>query len=278
MKKIITVSIILLLALVTEAQTDTTTVYRIVLSDDSEIMGSVISSSDTQLVFLSLAGIEMKVPTIQIKEIETVSGKLEYGVLYKTDPNRTRLLFAPTGRMLKPGKGYFSIYELFFPSLAIGILDFLSINGGLSLIPGAEEQVFYIAPKIGYETSSNFSVGAGFLYLGIPDEDAVGILYTVATVGGDRNALTFGGGLGLSEGEFSKNPILMLGGELTLSSSIKLLSENWIFTAENSNPLISFGIRFFGEHLAGDFALIIPTGTDIKGFPGIPWVGFVYNF
>ncbi len=278
MKKVFALSMLLLLTLVTEAQTDTTTIYRITLSDDSEIMGTIISSSDTQLVFLSLAGIEMKVPTLQIKEIETLSGKLQDGVFHKTDPNRTRLFFAPTGRMLKQGKGYFSIYELFFPSLAIGITDFLSISGGMSLFPGAEEQIFYVAPKIGFETSNNFSIGAGFLYLGIPDEDAAGILYTVATVGNDRNAFTFGGGLGLSEGEFSQKPVLMLGGELTLSNSVKILTENWIFTSKNSHPLVSLGIRFFGEHIAGDFGLIFPTGVNIEGFPGIPWVGFIYNF
>jgi len=37
------------------------------------------------------------------------------GEYYGTDPNYTRLFFAPTGRALKKGAGYFSDYELVFP-------------------------------------------------------------------------------------------------------------------------------------------------------------------
>ena len=43
--------------------------------------------------------------------------------------------------------------------------------------------------------------------------------------------------------------------------------------------LLSGGIRFFGENLAADFALIFPlTGEGIEGFPFLPWIGFAYNF
>jgi hypothetical protein len=270
--------LIMFLTIVVNAQTDTTTVYRITLNDHSEIVGTIITSNKQEVIFLSLAGVEMKVPKTQIREINPVKGKLKNGTFYRTDPNKTRLLFAPTGRMLEPGKGYFSIYELFFPSLSVGITNFLSINGGISLIPGLKEQIYYFAPKIGYETSNNFSIGVGYLYLGIPDEDPLGLLYSVATVGDDRNAFTFGGGVGLAKGEFSKTPVFMLGGEVSLSNSIKLLSENWILNTKDSHPLVSIGIRFYGEHIAGDFGLIIPTGVHMDGFAGIPWVGFIYNF
>jgi hypothetical protein len=268
-----------LFAIIAQAQTDTTGIYRIKLSDDSEIAGKILETTDTSIVFISLSGIEMKIPKTQIKEMELVSGKVINGVLYKTDPNRTRLLFAPTGRMLKPGAGYFSVYEIFFPTIAVGLTNFLSISGGLSLVPGAEEQLYYFAPKLGYEFTETFSMGAGYLFLSVTGEDeSAGILYTVATIGNDRNALTVGGGLGLTEGEISDTPVLMLGGELTVSNTIKLVSENWIITNEDLNSFISLGIRFFGEHLAADFALILPIGAETSGFPALPWVGFVYNF
>lgn len=273
---------LLLFFLITQiayAQTDTTSIYLIKLLDDSEIAGRILESSDSTISFITLTGIEMNIPKTQIKEMEEVSGKVINGVLYKTDPNRTRLLFAPTGRMLKPGAGYFSVYEIFFPTIALGLTDFLSLSGGLSLVPGAEEQLYYFAPKLGYEFTETFSMAAGYLYLSVTgEEESAGILYTVATLGNDRNALTIGGGLGVTEGDFSENPILMLGGELTLSNSIKLVSENWIITSEDVNTAVSLGIRFFGSHLAADFALILPVGTDTSGFPALPWVGFVYNF
>ena len=267
------------LTMIMQAQTDTSCIYRVKLIDDSEITGKFSELSDTICVFFTLTGIEMRIPRIQIIEMEEVSRNVIDGVYYKTDPNRTRLLFAPTGRMLKQGKGYFSAYEIFFPTLAIGITDFLSLSGGLSLIPGSEEQLYYLAPKLGYEVTESFSFGAGYLYLSITGENvSAGILYTVVTIGNDRNALTIGGGLGVTEGEFSDNPVLVLGGELTISNSIKLVSENWIATFEDFKTIASLGLRFFGEHLAADFALLLPTGSDTDGLPVIPWVGFVYNF
>ena len=41
---------------------------------------------------------------------------------------------------------------------------------------------------------------------------------------------------------------------------------------------ISEEARFFGENLAADFGLIHVAGSDIEGFPFIPWIGFAYNF
>ena len=41
------------------------------------------------------------------------------GEYYGTDPNYTRLFFAPTGRALKKGSGYFADYELVFPGVVV---------------------------------------------------------------------------------------------------------------------------------------------------------------
>ena len=69
------------------------------------------------------------------------------------DPNYSRLLFAPTGRPLAKGDGYFSDYELVFPGVAYGLTDNLSLAGGVSVIPGLGlgEQLFYVSPKLGCE-------------------------------------------------------------------------------------------------------------------------------
>jgi hypothetical protein len=70
--------------------------------------------------------------------------------------------------------------------------------------------------------------------------------------------------------------MVMVGGEQRLSHRFAIVSENWIFP-EVDNPLVSLGIRFFGEKLAVDLALINFIGeTEI--FPGIPYIDFIYNF
>jgi len=147
----------------------------------------------------------------------------------------------------------------------------------MSLVSGADGQLLYIAPKFIPLRVEDFDLSVGVLYVSVPNNDeGAGIAYTVATYGTEKAAITFGLGFGFSGADFADQPIIVLGGEIRLSKSIKLLSENWFVLAEETN-LLSFGLRFFGENLAADFGLVFSTeGGD--GFPFLPWLGFAYNF
>jgi hypothetical protein len=220
----------------------------------------------------------MEILRSQIEKIETLSGVMVDGELSRPDPNRTRLLFAPTGRALPAGSGYFSVYEIFFPMIAVGVTDFLALSGGVSLFPGADEQIIYLAPKVTFYDSDVTSISGGILYVTLPSEGDAGIAYGVATFGSQKFSGTAGFGFGFVDGDFSSKPMLMLGLELRISKVSKIISENWIFPAsDESINFISLGIRFFGTNLAADFGLI--TSTEASGnFPFLPWLGFAYNF
>lgn len=196
-----------------------------------------------------------------------------------SDSNRTRLFLAPTGRPLKQGQGYFSAYQIFFPFVAIGVTDFLSMAGGISLLPAAEEQIIYLAPRLTPLHFKDVDVSAGVLYVSATGADfsGVGIVYGVGTYGTRDAALTAGLGWGFAEGEISNEPVLMLGGELRVSNSVKLLTENWI-PPSSGGFVYSFGVRFFGENLAADFGLLGWSKGISDGFPFFPWIGFAYNF
>ena len=266
-----------------QAQPDTTThqISRLELKDGSVLIGYVTREDDSVLQIKTLSHIDAAVKVEQIKKREMLSGKFVEGQLWRSDPNRTRLLFAPTGRALRAGQGYFSSYEIFFPFLAVGLTDFITLAGGISLFPGAEEQLLYVAPKITPVQLNNFDLSAGVLYIKIPNDEedvnTAGIIYGIGTYGTEEAALTLGCGYGFLGSDFADNPILAIGGELRASKSVKLITENWIFPGQEVH-LLSGGIRFFGENLAADFAFIHPAGSGIEGFPFIPWLGFVYNF
>jgi hypothetical protein len=148
----------------------------------------------------------------------------------------------------------------------------------MTLVPGAENQLFYIAPKITPVHLENFDVAAGVLYILIPtDSENAGIVYGVSTYGTEKASLTVGLGWGFLGDDFSDKPILVLGGDVRLSGKTKLITENWILP-DSDVSLVSLGIRFFGENLAADFGLVYPAGEDPEGFPFLPWVGFAYNF
>ncbi len=250
--------------------------FKVVLKDGSELIGRVVSQDATSMRFRTLAGVEMVIAKDKIASVEQV--EVAKGQVVRPDPNRTRLFVAPTARPLRAGEGYFSVYEVLLPYFAIGLTDFLAVGGGMSLIPGSDGQLFYIAPKITPVRAKNFDLAGGVLYGGATSSsDHVGIVYGVGTYGTRRAALSLGLGWGFSGEGFSNKPILMIGGEIQVSSSVKIISENWIPSGEETK-FLSFGIRLFGRRVAADFALIYPTGIETEGWPLIPFVGFTYNF
>jgi hypothetical protein len=252
--------------------------YKVILIDHSEIIGTILSEDETQIVFMTLSQIEMVIPRDKIIKIELLGGEIVKGRYWSPDPNRTRLFIAPTARPLKSGQGYFSTYEIFFPMLAIGITDFFTAAGGITLLPFSAYQVLYLAPKITPIQVGEIDVAAGVLYIKPTwESESIGIAYGVATYGETPAGLTFGLGWGFAEGEMQNKPIVLLGGELRVTNSTKLITENWIPPDSDWNYL-SIGMRFYGEHIAADFAFIYPTGAEAEGFPFMPWVGFAYNF
>ncbi len=262
------------------AQSDSTQVRinRIELTDGSILIGEILSEDDISIRFKTKSGTELTIKKAQIKKREVISGKMVQGELWQNDPNYTRLLFTPTGRALKSGQGYFSVYEIFFPFVAVGITDYLTLAGGFSLFPGAESQVLYLAPKITPVQLKNFDLAGGILYMRVPEEDeGVGIIYSVGTYGNESVSFTLGLGFAFAGGEVADKPVFALGLEARISKSTKFISENWLIP-DSDVQLVSAGIRFFGENLAADFALIYPAGADPEGFPFVPWIGFAYNF
>ena len=102
---------------------------------------------------------------------------------------------------------------------------------GFSVIPGLglTEQLKYVAPRIGIQTSDEFAVSVGALYISAKDV-AAGIAFAVGSIGQQDNSFTAGIGLGYTKAEeeefkFDEHPIIMLGGNIRLSNSIAFVSE-----------------------------------------------------
>jgi hypothetical protein len=264
------------------AQTDSTqkNVVRITLTDGSELLGTIDSQDALSIKFRTLAGVTMEIPLSSVKKTERIGGQMVRGQFFQSDPNQTRLFFAPTAKGLAKGQGYYSVYEVFFPFVAYGLTDFLTLAGGMTLVPGAKSQVVYFAPRLNLPPlSKNFNLAGGVLYFNSTSFEAkepIGIAYGVGTVGPSDRAFTVGLGWGFAGSNFADNPILMLGGELRTGRYTKLITENWFPTA-SKYFVYSFGVRFFGENLAADFGMI-GSSEQSTGFPFIPWLGFAYNF
>ncbi len=263
------------------------------LSDGSQLFGRITESDADSIRFQT----EMATLSIAIENIVSIEmidkDQVKDGKYWFKNPNTTRLFYGPTGRTLGAGEGYFTDLLLFFPGVAFGITDNIDIGAGMTIFPGVdfEDQIYYITPKIGFKAADKLDVAAAATIFRVPDFDddddeddddffespeVVGILYGVGTYGTGDASLTFGLGFGWTEEELADNPAVLLGGEVRIARRFSLVSENWLFP-QTDTPLISYGIRFFGESLSADLALINVLDEDAI-FPGFPMVGFTWNF
>ena len=272
---------------------DADKIQMIALSDGSMLTGRISRVEEDKVIFVTKLG-EVTIPIDQIDDIrEMSSSAIKGGKYWFPNPNRTRLYFAPTGRLLEAGKGYFSDLLLFFPSVSYGVTDNISIGGGMSLFPGVDfsKQLFYFFPRIGYQPSDKLALAGSMLILGLPDFDddddddeddlidegkVAGILFGTATYGTDIFSVTGGVGYGYVGDDFADKPAVLFGFDWRFSRRLSFVSENWIFP-DVDQPLASYGLRFFGESLSADLGFLTPLGDDAI-FPGFPLISFAWNF
>ena len=224
----------------------------------------------------------------------------------RLDPNGTRLFLSPTARTMPQGQGRFSDYMVFFPSVAYGFTDWLDASVGISILPGSSTQILTVNTKARAFSAENVDIAVGGLFLTPVGEGGGegfgGTVYGLATFGSARRSVSLGTYVAYAgydgttttcfedvcevENDFgfsvSDGVVVMAGGELQLSNSIKLLTENYVAFGDGSTGgIVSGGIRFFGERLAVDLAFFRPfdsVNDDLDGFPFVPYVGFAYNF
>jgi hypothetical protein len=254
---------------------DSTRVIAITTLDGSTFVGRIVAVHP-ESVEMQTSGGRVTVAFATMRPLATIGQPGREG--WFENPNKTRLFFAPTGQMLKKGEGYFSDYELFFPGVAYGLTDNVSIGGGVSLFPaGIDEQLFYITPKVGFSPSPKLHLAVGAIASTVPgDNSNVGAVYGVGTVGDGDASVTSGIAYGFAGSDFTSEFAVLVGGEKRLTSRIGIVSENYFVPSSIGKPIVSGGVRFMSEKLTVDLALFNAPSDPI--FPGIPWVSFVYKF
>jgi hypothetical protein len=269
------------------ATVDSTRMYILRTRDGSLFVGRLIRASVDSVYFASAGG-PITVPRSTVVELRELGrGAMRAGVYWPPNPGDTRLFFAPTGRMLAKGDGYFSDTYVFFLNFVGGLTSRVTFGGGLSVFPTNDltQNVFYLTPKVGLIQSSSFNLAAGALigYAGFSgfddtgdDVGSFGIVYGVGTAGSPDASFTVGLGFGYGGGGFGEDPIVMIGGEKRVSRRVSLLSENYIVPGVSDGTLLSYGLRFFGDRLSTDLAFINLPSQPI--FPGVPYVAFAVKF
>lgn len=256
--------------------------------DGSTLVGRIIEETADTVRFASF-GVVFAIPRAQILSLDTlgVTHEVAQSEHRFRDPNRTRLFFAPTGRMLAKGEGYFSDSYILLAGIAGGVTSNFTMGGGMSLIPSTNpaNNVFYLTPKIGLVDQPNFALATGAVigfagFEGIEDRDRnFGILYGVGTFGPEDHHFDVGAGWGYAGGRISPDPAIMVGGSTRVSQRVALLTENYFVPSVSDNALVSYGLRFLGKDISVDLAFANAVGPSTTLlFPGIPYVAFAVKF
>jgi hypothetical protein len=279
---------------------DTVTRQIVHTRDGSTVFGHVIAEDSTSIRIETTGGV-LSISRADILSLTNVkAGDMHDGEYWFPDPNRTRLFFGPTGRMLDKGEGYYMNTYLLLQNFVGGLTDHVTIGGGFSLIPGVDptEWLYYLTPKVSLYRQPSFNVAVGAFAGVLPKVRGgdFGVLYGVVTKGGPDASVTAGTGFGYAGSNIASRPVFMLGGEARVSRRVALLTENYLYVENNritectinscsdvahynTSGVVSYGLRFLGEKLSVDFAFFNVASHDTDWiFPGIPYISFGAKF
>ena len=261
--------------------------YMIVLKDGTSLTANILMQDQKTMIVStqSLPRLELAQDQIvSVKKIQSVN--IKSGEYRFPNPNETRYLFAPSAINLKKGDGYYQNTYLLLQSFNYGITDNFSIGGGFEFLTTLGvigdtyfNPICFLTPKLGFQVQEKLYLGVGMLIGNIPGMTYPLIMgYGLATYGDTEDNMTLGVGMGTSEFTTPKSPVFTLSGMTRISKRMSLITENWILPLDIYQPIFSYGIRFSGEQMSADFALINNAELSEGFILGIPYVDFVVKF
>ena len=228
----------------------------IVLFDNSEIKGEIVSDDDKEIVIRSAS---LGLLTFQKNEVEEIIYQNKKG--YFPNPMPVRYLHGHSAFNLRKDKWYVSTISFLFQSLRYGITDNLSAEAGISLYGLTLGQFFYYGNlKYGLPIAKNLRVAAS-LFTSSPIDilssspSRLSSLSGLITYGNTENNITVGNTYFLRAVRTSGLNFITVRAMLRISNRFSFLTENWILP---SDALISpsAGLRLMWRK--GTVNLLIP--------------------
>ncbi len=272
----------------------------VLLKDGTQLRGLLLSESPVGVRIKTDNLGEMIVTADKIDRIEKhTEGFYRNGQYWFPNPHSTRYFFAPSALPLSKGEGYYQNAYIFVNSVSVGVTDHFTMGGGFVLNPTFQDwQVVFLTPKISFPSQSNVTFSIGAIGIGVFNRryeydqqtgasrkngfetNLAGIGYGTLTVGNAERNGSVGLGWGFANEDIGSTPVINLSYMTRVGRKLGLVTENWIIIPRNTSDagaVLSGGLRFFGEKMSVDLALLVPTASGI-GFVAIPYVDFVVLF
>ncbi len=272
----------------------------IFLKDGTQLRGILLAESPAGARIKTDNLGEITLTADKIDRIEkNDEGFYHNGVYWFDNPHYTRYLFAPSALPLPKGEGYYQNAYIFVNSVSVGVTDHFTMGGGFVLNPTFRDwQVLFLTPKYSFPSKSNVTFSLGVIGVGIfnrqydfnlqtgvnrkdgVEANVAGIGYGTLTVGSTERNGSVGLGWGFANNEIGANPVVNLSYMSRVGRKIGLVTENWLILprqGDNMAAILSGGVRFFGEKMAVDLALLVPAGENTP-FVALPYVDFVIKF
>ncbi|MEP0366812.1 MAG: hypothetical protein ABJN36_01795 [Cyclobacteriaceae bacterium] len=252
-----------------------TIIYHVTTIDGNEFNGIIVSQSE-EYVLLETQNIgQVRLPKSQIASMNPVKGRnIKSGEVWPDHFQATRYFISGSAYTMKKGEAMYQNTWIFYNHFSAGLTDHFSI--GLGFIPsflfGSIAIPYWITPKFSIPVSRdklNFGGGA-FLGSVTGGGEMASFLYGNTTIGTKDTNLTFGLGYGRFDGEWSRTPLMMVGGSFRTSRHFYLLTENYFILGEG---IFFLGGRRIIRRTSLDFGLMIPGG--VGQFIGIPWLAII---
>lgn len=259
---------------------------EIITLDGNEFIGNIIFENDEIVIIKSLSGTEYTIPRNQITSISPVKDiHVEDGRVFRTDPNYTRYLFAPSGFSMPKRSQYCSDKCIFFPSMGYAFTDRISVQGGIGAFPGMSQVPYFIFIKATLFEEDKAAFALGFEHFSVTGEDfgaGAGLLFGVYTLGNHDRHFSMGIAYGYEKNRdddysLSETPAIILAGIFRAGDHQAFITENYYINEDTQ--IISAGTRFWGRKISVDFAFVTTPEalSGGSGFPLIPWLDFTFQ-
>lgn len=282
----------------THTKGTTRKVTTIKMKDGTIINGVLLATTEQEIRIQTDNLGELVIVRENIESMEENQVYYQSGKLWFQNPHSTRYLFAPSAYTLSKGEGYYQNAYLFVNSVSVGVTDHFTMGGGMVLNPTFRDwQVLFLTPKVSFPSKSKVKFGLGVMAVGVFSTrydystnykrtksgiktDVVGMGYGTMTVGNPNSNFSVGLGWAFSNSDgIGSNPTINLSYMGRFAKKVGFVTENWIITGKDGLTVLSGGLRFFGEKMAVDLALLVPAGELIgEQFIAIPYVDFVLKF